>query len=159
MGIERMEEKHKRNWQIKYKDKTKVLRQRIESCEIFHKIVASVLSENVSPSMVYYAKKQVLLQHILQRKLEALKSHIHSVLKQDMWRYDEKEINKLDLSDIPKQAYQQLVHPSPKEQFHFPKELTDLLSTFKSASAVHVDGASHFVQITFTLKEPHQHER
>jgi hypothetical protein len=94
------------------------------------------------------------LQHILQRRIAALKDHVHSILQQDIRNYDGREINKLDLSTIPKQAYERSMHPTPKDWFHFPTELTTLSNMF-TPSSVQLAGVSHLIRITFTLKKPY----
>ncbi|MBT0160424.1 hypothetical protein G4O51_10705 [Candidatus Bathyarchaeota archaeon A05DMB-2] len=86
--------------------------------------------------------------------MAALKGHVHSILQQDIRGYDGKEINKLDLSAIPKQAYERLMHPTPKDWFHFPTELTALSNMF-TLSPVQLAGVSHLIRITFTLKKPY----
>ncbi len=94
------------------------------------------------------------MQHILQRRIAALKDHVHSILQQDIRNYDGREINKLDLSTIPKQAYERSMHPTPKDWFHFPTELTTLSNMF-TPSSVQLAGVSHLIRITFTLKKPY----
>jgi len=46
------------------------------------------------------------------------------------------------------------MHPTPKDWFHFPTELTTLSNMF-TPSPVQLAGVSHLIQITFTLKKPY----
>ncbi len=137
---------------IQPKQKAQKLKERLENnSKIFHEIVSEYLGGNEAYSPIAYAKAQKILQNAILSNTKNMQSCICSQLQD--WR-DRKKISGLDLSNNPKYAYTRLVHPSPEEWFHFPKELTALSNIFTPAS-LQFAGVSHFIQITFTLKKPY----
>ncbi len=90
----------------------------------------------------------------MQNIVESNVKDIQNCIFQLQDRRDGKKISKLDLSNNPKQAYEQLLHPSTKEWFHFP-EVPVSLSKMFAPSPVRLAGVSHLIRITFKLKKPY----
>lgn len=159
----------KRNSRIKWNKKSGELRKNLEDDKAkFHEIVTEFLKSNEKLSPTQYAKFQKIFQNFVEENEEELKNHIHSILQKDIRGYDlsKSPIGKLDLSENPKQAYINLLHPRKDAWFKVDDEIKRQIKNLEMDPR-YIDGQkieqflqnlpaeSKFIKIKFTLKKPY----
>ena len=142
------------NRDIDWGKKPRELRNVLENDSgFFHDLVVRFLHNNETLCPVLYAKLQRILQHYIQIQRKDLIDFIHSILSGQIKRYrrGRSPINKLNLREIPREAYKEFI-----KQLEYRNEIFEFLQKREEFSNVwdNLD-CLIYLKIKFTLSKPY----
>jgi len=139
---------------IDWSKKPRELRNALESdTKFFHSLVIEFLHNNEIMCPVLYAKFQRVLQHYAQVQRGNLVDFIHSILSKQIkgYRRSKSPINKLNLKEVPKEAYKEFI-----KQFEYHDEVFKLLQMIERYPNVQNNLDKYiYLKIKFTLNKPY----